>query len=112
LESIAEGKSRKLEIREVLRRAFRPKQVEDIMRIVIRRIGNSKGIIIPNAMLAQLGLDQDAEVSVENGAIVIRAPARPVREGWAEACKELADAGEDALLTPEFPNEGDAELEW
>jgi len=60
------------------------------MRIAIRRIGNSKGMIIPTPLLAQLGLDTEAEVSVENGALIVRAPAKPVRSGWAEASKELS----------------------
>lgn len=82
------------------------------MRIAIRRIGNSKGMIIPTPLLAQLGLDTEAEVSVEGGALIVRAPAKPVRSGWAEASKELARLDDDALLMPEFANAGDAELAW
>jgi antitoxin MazE len=82
------------------------------MRIAIRRIGNSKGIIIPTPLLAQIGLEDEAEVSVEDGALVVRAPARPVRRGWAEASKALASSGDDALVLPEFGNVGDAEHAW
>lgn len=84
------------------------------MRIAIRRIGNSKGMIIPTAMLQQVGLEAEAEadVSVEDGALVVRAPAKPVRSGWAEASKEIARHGDDALVMPEFGNGDDEELEW
>jgi len=82
------------------------------MRIAIRRIGNSKGMIIPTALLAQLGLDTEAEVCVEGGALIVRAPAKPVRSGWAEASKELSRLDDDALLMPEFANAADAELAW
>ncbi|WP_025917404.1 antitoxin [Herminiimonas sp. CN] len=82
------------------------------MRIAIRRIGNSKGMIIPASLLAQIGLEDAAEVSMEDGALVVRAPARPVRSGWAEASKALAQSGDDALVLPEFANAGDAELAW
>ena len=82
------------------------------MRIAIRRIGNSRGIIIPTALLAQLGLETEAEVSIVNDALIVRAPAKPTRCGWAEASKELARAGEDALVMPEFANADDAELAW
>jgi len=82
------------------------------MRIAIRRIGNSKGMIIPTPLLAQLGLDTEAEVSVEGGALIVRAPAKPVRSGWAEASKELSRLDDDALLMPEFANAADAELAW
>jgi len=34
------------------------------------------------------------------------------RPGWAEDAKEIAEAGDDALAWPEFPNPEDAELEW
>jgi antitoxin MazE len=85
---------------------------EDMMRIAIRRIGNSKGMIIPAAMLQQVGLETEADVSVEDGALVVRAPAKPVRSGWAEASKEIARHGDDALVMPEFGNGDDEKLEW
>jgi antitoxin MazE len=83
-----------------------------MMRITIRRIGNSKGMIIPTAMLAQLGLDKEAEITVEDGALVIRPPAKRPREGWAEASVSLAAAGDDALVLPEFSNSEDGALSW
>ncbi len=73
------------------------------MEISIRDIGNSKGIILPKAMLTQVGLDGSAfaSVLVEDGAIVLRpvpVPV-PVREGWAEAAQALAAQGADAELS-------------
>lgn len=84
------------------------------MKITIRNIGNSKGVVLPKPLLAQAGLDGEAtaEVLVENGVIVLRKPAKPVRTGWAQAAEQLAAQGEDALLMGEFSNEGDAELSW
>lgn len=84
------------------------------MQITIRNIGNSKGIVIPKAMLVQTGLDglSVANVAVENGTIVLRKPEKPVRSGWAEAASALASQGEDELLLGEFGNEGDQELDW
>lgn len=82
------------------------------MRIAIRQIGNSKGLIIPAAMLLQAGLEAEAELTVEDGALVLRQPAKSPRSGWAEASQALAQAGDDALLMPEFANEMDKELVW
>ena len=84
------------------------------MRITIRRIGNSRGVIIPTAMLQQIGLasECEAEVSVEDGALVIRVPAKPLRNGWANASEELAKCGDDALVLPEFAVDSDEELQW
>jgi antitoxin MazE len=82
------------------------------MRIAIRRIGNSKGMIIPTPLLAQIGLQDEAEVSVEDGAIVVRAPAQAARNGWAEASQALVAADDDGLVLPEFANAEDEDLAW
>jgi antitoxin MazE len=84
------------------------------MQIAIRTIGNSKGIVVPKPLLAQAGLDgqQVADIAVENGALVLRRPAKPVRSGWAEAAQALAAKGDDELLMGEFGNAGDSELTW
>ena len=83
------------------------------MKIAIRRMGNSQGIIIPKPVLAQVGLENEAELAVEKGAIVLRKPSCGApREGWAEASKRIADAGDDALAWPEFGNRDDGDLKW
>jgi antitoxin MazE len=82
------------------------------MKITIRKMGNSQGVIIPKPVLAQVGLDDEAEMSVEQGAIVLRRPRKGLREGWVDASKAIAASGDDALVWPEFGNAGDAELVW
>jgi antitoxin MazE len=82
------------------------------MKIAIRRIGNSKGIIIPTAILNQLGLEHEADLSIKDDALVIRPPQKEIRAGWSEASKELSVSDDDALVMPEFANAGDAELRW
>ena len=62
--------------------------------------------------LTQLGLESEAEMSIERDAIVLRKPRNAVREGWAEASKAIAACGDDRLVWPEFANAGDAELVW
>jgi antitoxin MazE len=81
-------------------------------QIAIRRIGNSQGIVIPKPLLAQVGLEGHAEVTVERNALVLRRPAKPTRAGWAAAAKKIAGLGDDALVMGEFTNEDDAELIW
>ena len=75
-------------------------------------MGNSQGVIIPKPFLVQIGLEREAEIVVENDAIVIRKPRQKVRAGWSEASAALATSGDDALVWPEFPNAGDSTLEW
>ena len=84
------------------------------MQVTIRTIGNSKGVVLPKPLLAQAGFgdDQTAQMTVEDGAIVLRKAALPVRTGWAKAAKALAAKGGDELVMGEFGNEADTELAW
>ena len=81
------------------------------MKVPIRRIGNSQGIIIPKPLLIQLGVGEEIEMEASEKRIVLRKPSQ-VRVGWAEEARKIAAAGEDALIWPEFANEADSELEW
>jgi antitoxin MazE len=84
------------------------------MQVTIRTIGNSRGVVLPKPLLAQAGLGDDdaAEMTVEDGAIVLRKAARPLRAGWAEAAMAVAAKGGDELVMGEFGNDADAELAW
>ena len=82
------------------------------MKIAIRKMGNSQGVIIPKPVLAQLGLEGEAEMSIERDALVLRKPRKAVREGWADAAKAIAASGDDRLVWPECGNAGDSEFAW
>jgi antitoxin MazE len=84
------------------------------MHVSIRQIGNSKGVVIPKPVLEQLGLDAKVgvEMTIEDGALVLRRPAMPPRTGWAEAARSIAENGEDELVMGEFGNAEDSELVW
>lgn len=82
------------------------------MQVSIRKIGNSQGVLIPKPVLAQVGLDDVAELRVNNGVIEIRPAKRNPREGWARDSQRIAEAGDDALTWPEFANEDDRDFDW
>jgi len=84
------------------------------IHVSIRQIGNSQGVVIPKPVLAQLGLDSKAgaEMTIEDGALVLRRPGSPARTGWAEAAARIAEAGDDELVMGEFGNAEDSELVW
>jgi antitoxin MazE len=84
----------------------------DLMRTTIRKFGNSQGVLIPKPYITQLGLENVIEMDVEGDTIVLRKPRSEAREGWAEASKVVAAAGEDELVLGEFGNEEDEDLEW
>jgi antitoxin MazE len=65
-------------------------------QIAIRRIGNSQGIAIPKPLLAQVGLEDHADLTIERDALVLRRPAKAARAGWAAAAQKIADH-DDAL---------------
>ena len=82
------------------------------MKIAIRRMGNSQGVLIPKPLLVQVGLEREAEMVIEKGCIVLRRPQDKPREGWAEASRKIVEAEDDKLVWPEFANDEDAELRW
>jgi antitoxin MazE len=82
------------------------------MQVAIRKMGNSQGVLIPKRMLAQVGLEDLADMRVNNGVIEIRPLKRNPREDWAKDSQRIAEAGDDALVWPEFANDGDTALGW
>ncbi len=82
------------------------------MKTKIRRMGNSQGVLIPKAVIAQLGFEARLEMEIAEETRLLRRPKQVVRQGWAEASLEIAKAGDDALAMGEFANEGDTELAW
>lgn len=82
------------------------------MLIPIRRLGNSRGILIPKPLLKQVGFSDEVEVQVEGSTLILRRPAAPPRAGWADASRKVAELGDDALVLPDFENEADQDLTW
>jgi antitoxin MazE len=84
------------------------------MKTAIRRMGNSHGVIIPKPLLTEVGakVNDEVDMGVQNGKIIIAPIRRKPRRGWAEASKRLAAAGDRALAWPEFENDADRHLKW
>ena len=84
------------------------------MKTQIVRIGNSRGIRIPKALLEECGLEATVELLVENGRLVLR-PAERARLGWDDAFRQMAERGDDQLLDRESQSPTDwdsAEWDW
>lgn len=82
------------------------------MQVAIRTMGNSKGVLIPKAILQQTGLQDVADLQVTNGVIEIRPVKRNLREAWAADSQRVAQSQDDALVWPAFANVADADLAW
>lgn len=82
------------------------------MRTSLRKIGNSRGIIIPAALLASAEIGEEVELRQESGRLVIEAVKAP-RNGWAEAAANIAAQGEGEDVWPDFfEDEDDGEWVW
>jgi len=82
------------------------------MRTRLVRSGNSRGIRLPKPLIVQAGLNDEVELSVRDGAIVIE-PASTPRSGWADAAREMRQRDDDRLLDPLTPiHFDDKEWEW
>jgi antitoxin MazE len=83
------------------------------MRVELVRIGNSRGIRIPRALIEQCGFGSAVELTVRENRLTI-APERSARQGWREAFLRGGPAGADDPAFEMLPsNEFDkAEWEW
>ncbi len=70
------------------------------MQVSIIQIGNSKGIRLPKAILAQYEMDTTVELVLEKDHILIK-PSQKPRAGWDEAFKMMHENGDDELLIPD-----------
>jgi antitoxin MazE len=81
------------------------------MKSRLVRIGNSRGIRVPKAVIEQVGLEDEIELRVEHRRLVI-SPAVPPRTGWADAARRLA-AESRGLLDRSTPTRfEDDEWQW
>ncbi|MCQ8118276.1 AbrB/MazE/SpoVT family DNA-binding domain-containing protein [Methylomonas rosea] len=79
------------------------------MRTNIRKVGNSRGVIIPAALLAACELSDEVELTVQGKTLIIEALRTP-RQNWFTAFKpEQAD---DDVWSELPPDEDDEEWSW
>lgn len=60
------------------------------MRTSIRKVGNSRGIILPAALIASCGFGTEVELSIDGTRLIIEA-ARSQRYGWLDGYKPEVD---------------------
>lgn len=71
------------------------------MKATVRKMGNSQGVLIPKAIIEQLGIESELEMTVEDEALVLRVPRRR---------RQPADAAVAAIKFSLQTDEGDAFL--
>lgn len=80
------------------------------MKASVIKIGNSRGVRIPKPIFTACGFEDEVEMEVKDGNLIIRSAYRP-REGWSDAFHAMSRSGDDALLEPEVASKWDSE-EW
>ena len=70
------------------------------MQMDIIKIGNSKGIRLPQTILKQCGIESKVELEIQDDCIILK-PVKTPRQGWAEAFKLMHKNNDDTLLIPE-----------
>ena len=78
------------------------------MRINLVKVGNSKGVIIPAAILASCGLKDAVELQIKGKKLIIEALKQP-RAGWFDGYHPEPD---EAVLDAIPADEGDSEWVW
>lgn len=67
----------------------------------IVKIGNSRGVRIPQLLLQHLGTSGEVEIEAKAGQLVLRPVANAARVGWEAKFAKMAARGDDALLDEE-----------
>lgn len=83
----------------------------ETLKIKVRKIGNSKGIVIPQKYLKIIGNNEEIEIEVDDKGILLKKNTEVPRKGWAKACKKMAKNGDDKLLIPDVFDDESFE-EW
>jgi len=78
------------------------------MRTHLRKVGNSRGVIIPAALLEACGLGDEVDLRLEGKTLVIEALHVP-RRGWFDGYQAEAD---DDVLASLPVEEASEEWEW
>ncbi|HEY2581348.1 MAG TPA: AbrB/MazE/SpoVT family DNA-binding domain-containing protein [Mucilaginibacter sp.] len=83
------------------------------MKSSIRKIGNSKGIILPQSFLKECFIEDEVCIEVKDNHIIISAPDDVKRKNWEQAFKEMAANGDDQLIIPDvFNDEEITDWKW
>lgn len=78
------------------------------MRTSLRKVGNSRGVIIPAKLLAACEMGDEVDIRLEGKNLVI-APVKAPRAGWFEGYKPETDPEPLAVLPAD---EGSEEWVW
>ena len=89
---------------------------KSLVQTTLRKMGNSTGMILPKAILDQLGLASGAkiELHVEDGKVIAVPAKRRAWEDWEEDARRVGAGGltEEESDWLNMPSDFDDEWEW
>jgi antitoxin MazE len=86
--------------------------IMNTVRTQIIKIGNSRGVRLPKLLIDQMGFDNEVEIFVQRGQLVLR-PVALVRRGWEEQFQLMAKNGDDHLIDEPMSTKWDrSEWKW
>jgi antitoxin component of MazEF toxin-antitoxin module len=71
------------------------------MEVVMRKIGNSQGVILPKQILRSMFGVTSFEVIAKDGTLILTPKKATVRGGWEESLRKSVDAGNMETLIPD-----------
>lgn len=77
------------------------------MKSTLRQIGNSRGVIIPAPLLVECGIEDEIELTLESGRLVI-CPIKPARAGWFDSYQ----ADKDESVWTEMVETAQEQEDW
>ena len=72
------------------------------LTLKVRKIGNSKGIVIPQKFLKIIETNSDEiQIEVDESGILLKSNKELVRKGWGKSFKKMAKNKDDKLIMPD-----------
>ncbi len=70
------------------------------MNVSIIKVGNSKGLRIPKALIDEYKIEDTVELTLKDDCIEIRPKKKP-RENWKNEFQKMSENNDDELLIPD-----------
>ncbi len=75
----------------------------ETLSLKVRKIGNSKGIVIPQKFLKIVENErEEVTIEVDDAGILLKSNKPSPRKGWAKEFKKMAKNNDDKLILPDI----------
>ena len=82
------------------------------MQLSVIKIGNSRGIRLPKAVLEQCGIADVVEMEINEQKIVLKPANTKPRQGWQEQFSRMSREGDDTMVISDSLELDSGDWEW